>query len=81
MNLDEIKSRIRSLLVPPETLSLAQWAEEYAYLSAETSSAPGKFRAFGYQIGIMDAITDETVDTVTVMKAARTGYTKCLDNV
>jgi phage terminase large subunit GpA-like protein len=81
MNLDGIKRRIRSLLIPPETLSLAQWAEAYAYLSAETSSAPGKFHAFGYQNGILDAITDETVETVTVMKAARTGYTKCLDNV
>jgi phage terminase large subunit GpA-like protein len=29
----------------------------------------------------MDAVTDPTVTQVTVMKSARVGYTKCLDNV
>ena len=29
----------------------------------------------------MDAVTDDAVTTVTVMKSARVGYTKCLDNI
>jgi phage terminase large subunit GpA-like protein len=29
----------------------------------------------------MDAVTDPTVTQITVMKSARVGYTKCLDNV
>jgi terminase, large subunit len=79
--LDDLVRDTLALLAPPEPLTLSEWAELYAYLSAETSSAPGKFYSFGYQTAWMDAITDENVEIVTVMKSARTGYTKCLDNV
>ncbi|MFT8780126.1 phage terminase large subunit family protein [Acetobacter orientalis] len=49
-------------------------------LSAETSAQTGKFEAFANQNGIMDAFTDPTVDKISVMKSARVGYTKILDN-
>lgn len=68
-------------LMPPPRLSLGQWADRYAFLSPETSAEAGKFRAFGYQNGIMDAVTDPAVRQVTVMKSARVGYTKVLDHV
>lgn len=71
----------RSALLPPPRLTLSQWANEYAVLSKETSASHGKFRAFAYQNGIMDAVTDPTVETITVMKSARVGYTKILDHV
>jgi phage terminase large subunit GpA-like protein len=67
-------------LKPPPRLTLSGWADLYAYLSPETSAEAGKFMAFGYQNGIMDAITDPTVKQVTVMKSARVGYTKILDH-
>lgn len=68
-------------LQPPPKLSLSQWAEKYAVLSKETSAQTGRFRAFQYQVGMMDAITDPSVTTVTVKKSARVGYTKVLDHV
>jgi phage terminase large subunit GpA-like protein len=68
-------------LLPPPKLSLSQWAERYAVLSRETSAQTGRFRAFPYQNGMMDAITDSTVTKVTVMKSARVGYTKILDHI
>lgn len=68
-------------LTPPPILSLSQWADKYAFLSAETSADAGKFKSFGYQDGMMDAITDPTVKQVTVIKSARVGYTKILDHV
>lgn len=71
----------RENLQPPPKLTLSEWAETYGVLSRETSAQTGRFRAFGYQTGIMDAITDPTVETVTVMKSARVGYTKILDHV
>lgn len=71
----------RVALLPPPQLSLSGWAERYAVLSKETSASHGKFRAFAYQNGIMDAVTDPTVETITVMKSARVGYTKILDHV
>jgi len=66
--------------LPPPDLTLSQWAERYAVLSRETSAQPGRFVAFAYQPGIMDAVTDPRVDEITVMKSARVGYTRILDH-
>lgn len=68
-------------LKPPPILRLSQWAARYAVLSAETSAQTGRFRAYAYQIGMMDAVTDPAVSEITVMKSARVGYTKILDHV
>ena len=68
-------------LQPPPKLTGSEWAEKYGVLSKETSAQTGRFRAFEYQKGILDAITDPTVTTVSVMKSARIGYTKCLDHI
>ena len=72
---------IRRALAPPEPLRLSEWANKYAMMSKETSSQSGRFRSFAYQDGIMDAFTDPSVETITVMKSARVGYTKILDHV
>lgn len=71
----------REALAPPPRLTVSEWADRYAHLSPETSAEPGRFKAFGYQRGILDAVSDPTVKTVVVMKSARVGYTKCLDHV
>lgn len=76
-----IKDAVRRNLSPPPRLTLSQWAERFAYLSAETSAQTGKFHAFPYQNGIMDAVTDPSVHTVTVKKSARVGYTKIVDHI
>jgi len=68
-------------LRPPPRLTLSQWSAEHAVLSPETSAQTGRFQAYAYQIGMMDAVTDPSVTQVTVMKSARVGYTKILDNV
>lgn len=68
-------------LKPPQSMGLSEWANTYAVLSKETSAQTGKFRSYAYQDGMMDAITDPTVTTVSVMKSARVGYTKILDHV
>ena len=73
-------ARLKNIQPPPK-LTLSEWAERYAVLSKETSAQTGRFRAFPYQIGIMDAISDPSVSTVTVKKSARVGYTKILDHV
>ena len=61
----------RRALAPPQTLTLSQWAQRHAVLSPETSAQTGRFRAYAYQDGIMDAFTDPTVTEITVMKSAR----------
>ena len=66
---------------PPKKLSLSEWADQYAFLSAESSAEGGRWRTLPYQKGIMDAITDPNVEQVTVMKSARVGYSKILNHV
>ncbi|MCA8026490.1 phage terminase large subunit family protein [Burkholderia cepacia] len=70
----------RENLLPPPKLSLSEWAERYAVLSRETSAQTGRFRAFGYQRGMLDAVTDPAVEKISVMKSARVGYTKLMDH-
>ena len=77
---DAVSSARARNLRPPPKLGLTAWAERYAVLSKETSAQTGRYRPYGYQRGIMDAITDPTITQVTVMKSARVGYTRILDN-
>lgn len=79
--IDRLARGLAEGLKPPPRLTLSAWAERFAHLSAETSADAGKFRAFAYQNGIMDAVTDPSVKQVTVIKSARVGYTKILDHV
>lgn len=65
---------------PPEKLTLSQWADRFAFLSAESSAEAGRWHTLPYQKGIMDAVTDPRVEQITVMKSARVGYTKILNH-
>lgn len=67
-------------LRPPPRLSLSEWADRYAVLSAESAAEPGRWRTLPYQRGILDAITDPRIERVSVMKSSRVGYSKCLNH-
>lgn len=69
----------REPLRPPPRLTLSEWADRKFYLSAESSAEAGRWRTLPYQRGIMDAITDQSITFVTVMKSARVGFTKIVD--
>lgn len=62
-------------------MTLSEWADSYAYLSAESSAEGGRWHTLPYQKGIMDAITDPKIEQITVMKSARVGYSKILNHV
>jgi phage terminase large subunit GpA-like protein len=64
---------------PPDKLTLSEWADRHFYLSAESSAEAGRWHTLPYQKGIMDAITDPSIEQISVMKSARVGYTKCLN--
>ncbi|AGC43264.1 phage terminase, large subunit [Myxococcus stipitatus DSM 14675] len=74
----EVVRAARAAWAPPPKLTLSQWADEYFYLSAESSAEPGRWRTLPYQRGIMDAFTDSAVSYVSVIKSARVGWTKIL---
>ena len=59
-------------------LSLSKWAGEHFKLSAESSHTQGKWMAYPFQIGWMDAFSDDRIEEVTLRKAKRVGYTKTL---
>jgi terminase, large subunit len=64
------------LAVPPMTLSA--WAEEFFFLSAEASHTQGRWSAYPFQRGWMDAFSNDDIEEVTVRKSKRVGYTKTL---
>lgn len=69
---------LRSLLQPKKRVSASVWAEEHGYLSRESNSQPGKVRLYGYQRGLLDAMSDPSITQVSVLKAARVGYTRMI---
>ena len=66
---------------PPPKLSLSEWADRYAVLSAESAAEAGKWKTLAYQKGIMDAFTDPRVEMVVWMKSARVGATKIFNHL
>ncbi len=61
---------------PP--MSLSRWAEEHFYLSAESSQTQQRWVPFPFQPGILDAMGDDRITEVDVLKSARVGYSKML---
>ncbi len=51
-------------------MSGSEWAES-------TGAESGPVTLYGYQRGLMDAMCDPSIPLVTVLKAARVGYTRC----
>lgn len=80
MDADVLFAEIQFAWAPPPRLTLSGWADEHAILSAESSAEVGKWRTIPYQRGIMDAITDRHIESVTCMKSARVGWTKIINH-
>ena len=69
----------RQALRPPPKLSLAGWAERFFRLSPESSAETGEFRPWGFQRGMLEAVTAPENERITVIKSARVGYTKLVN--
>jgi phage terminase large subunit GpA-like protein len=78
--LDRIEEGFLEAFRPPAKLSLSQWADQYAVLSAESSAEAGRWKTLPYQREIMDAFTDPAIEQISVIKSARVGYTKILNH-
>lgn len=62
---------------PPPQLTVAQWAEEYLYLSPEDSAEAGKYypdRA-PYQRGMLEAVSDPDIREVVYCTSSQVGKT------
>jgi len=76
-NTKKLSSRLLNVLRPPPKLTISQWAEKERVVSSEETSAPGPWFAdrAPYTVGIMDAISDNTVEKIVVEAGAQMGKT------
>lgn len=58
-------------------MSGSEWAETFGRIPKGTGAESGPVTLYGYQRGLLDAMCDPRVPLVTVLKAARVGYTRC----
>lgn len=72
-----VVSGLEPLRVQPP-LRLSEWAARNFYLSAESSYTEGRWSAYPFQTAILDAIGNDDIVEVDVMKSARVGYTKMI---
>jgi terminase, large subunit len=76
-----LKQQAMALWAPPPKLTLSEWADSHAVLSAESAAEAGRWKTLAYQKGVMDAFTDPTVEMVVWMKSARVGATKIFNHL
>lgn len=67
---------------PPPVLSISEWADQYRFLSPESSAEPGKWDTVKaeYQREIMDMIRDDAIELVVIMSSSQVGKTEILLN-
>ncbi len=73
---------VRSILEPPENLTVSEWADKYRVLDARTSKEPGLWRTdrTPYLRQIMDSVNDFEVEEIVVCAGAQVGKTEVLFN-
>ena len=76
--LDAAVASGREVIRSPPSLPCSKWAEAHFRLAPESSAVAGRFEPRPYQRDLLDLLANDSVRTVTVRKAARIGYTKCL---
>lgn len=76
--LNAIRAEALALLRVPDRVPLSRWIEGNLSLPPGLAATPGRIRLWKFQTGIADAMTDPGIERVTVLKAARTGYSTIL---
>ncbi|MGL6122599.1 MAG: phage terminase large subunit family protein [Shewanella sp.] len=72
-----ISAGLRSFYRPP-MLTCSEYADEHFYMSSESSYTEGKWESLPFQVGILNAMGNDQINTLNLMKSARVGYTKML---
>ena len=55
---------------------LSEWAEENFVLAGESSQQRGQWKAWTFQIGVLDWMSDDRIRELAVQKSKRVGYSK-----
>lgn len=72
-----IRLGLQSLYKEPP-LTAVEWADKHFYLSSESSYQEGKWETAAFQRAILNAMGNDLIRVVNVIKSARVGYTKGL---
>lgn len=62
----------------PMPMTTVEWANERYYLPKESSYTTGQWVTLPFQVAIMNAMGNDEIRTVNIIKSARVGYTKML---
>lgn len=76
--LGAVRASALASLRPPPRLRLSEWIESEMRLPEGVSALPGRVRLWPYQREIADAISDPTIERVTLVKSVRVGFTTLL---
>lgn len=76
--IDRVRASALRALTPPPRLSLSEWIETHMRLPEGVSALPGRVSLWPYQREIADAISDPTLERVTLVKPVRVGFTTLL---
>lgn len=76
----EQASLAMQLAKPPPKLTVTQWANAHLQLSPEDSAEPGQYRSdrAPYQSGVLDALSDPSIEETVLMASAQVGKTMML---
>lgn len=78
----KISQQVLEMMQPPPNLTIDEWADIYRRLSPEASAEPGFWSTdrAPYQRGMMQAISDPTIERVVFMTGAQVGKTEIINN-
>jgi phage terminase large subunit GpA-like protein len=77
-DLTEIRRTALRSLIPPPKLRLSEWAEAHIHLPSDIAATPGRLRMLPYLVAVADAISDPTVEKITLVKGSRLGFSTLL---
>ncbi|MCJ8304835.1 terminase gpA endonuclease subunit [Shewanella sp.] len=72
-----VATGLRSFYRPP-ILTCSEYADQHFYMSSESSYTEGRWESLPFQVGILNAMGNDQIITLNLMKSARVGYTKML---
>ncbi len=75
--------KIAKLVAPPPVLTVSEWADKERKLSSEASAEPGQWNTdrAPYQREIMNALSDDYIETIVAMCSAQVGKTEIILNI
>lgn len=70
-----VRQGLQSLRAEPPQ-RLGDWAQEHFKLAGESSHKKGAWVAWAFQVGMLDMMSDDRIEELSIMKSKRVGYTK-----